>query len=201
MRARRLLAAVGAAVVLAGCTGTSGGSSAGPTLPPGVPEPSLAQLRAQTSLADCPTFGGRPPADGGLPDVSLPCLADGPEVSLAGVRGPAVVNLWASYCRECRKETPLLERAHRRAGERVKFLGVDFKDDPEPALEAAAGWGMTYPSVQDPDGDLAAGLRVPGLPMTLFVRADGTVAGRKIGEITSDRELEELLAEHLGVRL
>jgi thiol-disulfide isomerase/thioredoxin len=197
---RRPIVALCAALLLAGCTGTPGGSSTGPTVPAGVAEPSLAQLRADTAMARCPSQGDGARSSA-LPDVDLRCLADGPAVSLAALRGPAVVNLWASWCRQCVTEMPILEQVHQRASDGVTFLGVDFKDDPEPALEAAASRGVTYPSVQDPDGVLAADLKVTGLPVTLFVREDGTVAGRKDGEITSARELERLLARHLGVRL
>ncbi len=35
--------------------------------------------------------------------------------------------------------------------------------------------------------------------MTVLVRADGTIAYRKVGELASADELRRLIAEHLGV--
>ena len=44
-----------------------------------------------------------------------------------------------------------------------------------------------------------AGLRSIGLPVTLLVRADGTVAHRVDGAVDSVAGLEALISEHLGV--
>jgi hypothetical protein len=56
--------------------------------------------------------------------------------------------------------------------------------------------------VHDEDGDRTARLLgAPGPPTTLFVTADGRVAYRRIGEITSQQQLTALVRQHLGVRL
>ena len=119
---------------LAGCT-----SSARSTGFPNNPNtPDRARLVAAAKLEPCPPSSGAP-ASGGLPDVTLPCLGDGPAVHLAGLRGtPSVVNLWGSWCGPCQKETPYLARAHARLGKAVRFLGVDTADDPDSALDFAA---------------------------------------------------------------
>ena len=41
----------------------------------------------------------------------------------------------------------------------------------------AAATKMTFPSVQDPKSEVRAGLRVVGVPTTLFVSPDGSIAG------------------------
>jgi hypothetical protein len=56
--------------------------------------------------------------------------------------------------------------------------------------------------VHDEDGDLVVqrlGAYAP--PQTYFVTADGRVAGREIGEITSQQRLDDLVRRYLGVRL
>lgn len=205
---RRLLASLAVVAALtAACTGGGASEASGPDsrgdLTSGAThrgEPTVPEALAAAQLPECPSYDA-PPVDGGLPDVALDCLGKGPPMRLAGVRGPAVVNLWASWCTTCAEEMPILEGVRQRAGDRVQFVGVDFQDERLPGLMAAEVFGLRFPSAQDPDADLRAALRVTGLPVTLFVREDGTVAGRKDGAIASERELVTLLDRHLGVRL
>jgi thiol-disulfide isomerase/thioredoxin len=201
---RRLAAALLVmAALVAGCGETPaprGDAAGAATTPARAAGPTLHEALVAADLPTCPAYSDGPVA-GGLPDVELGCLGEGQPVHLAGLRGPAVVNLWASWCTTCRDEMPILDAVRSRAGERVAFLGVDFQDERVPGLQAAKVFGLRFPSTEDPDGDPRAALRVTGLPVTLFVRADGTVAGRKDGVITSEDELERLLADHLGVRL
>lgn len=167
-----------------------------------VAAPGLAALRERAGIDPCPaTDPSAPPRDDGLPSLTLPCLGGGRDVDLAHMRGdPLVVNLWAGWCGPCRKELPLFQQLHERAAERVAVIGVDFADDdPAAALGLAAASGVTYALLADPQAQLQAPLRVSGLPVTLFVAADGHVAYTKIGPISSYDELTDLVREHLGV--
>lgn len=164
-----------------------------------VDTPELAKIKAEAGMADCPR-PGTPPADGGLPDITLSCLGGGPDVNLAEIRGPAVINVWASWCGPCREELPLLARLHDTG--KVRVLGIDYQDpQPGTALELAADSGVTYPLVADPGGDTTEPLRIVGVPQTMFIRADGSIAATKRGEFDSYRELTDAVREHLGVRL
>ena len=82
----------------------------------------------------------------------------------------------------------------------MQFLGVDIKDpSPDDALRLLAGSGVRYPSLSDYSSTTKPGLRWSGPPMTVLVRADGTIAYRKVGELASADELRRLIADHLGV--
>jgi thiol-disulfide isomerase/thioredoxin len=151
-------------------------------------------------LADCPSSD---PAvalvAGGLPDITLPCLGDGPAVRLAGLRGqPTVVNLWASYCEPCRDELPLLEGlASSTSG--VRVLGIDVANEPAQALSLLTESGVHYPSVRDDASLTKSALRWTGIPMTLFVDAAGLVTHVERAPIVSADQLRSLVLTHLGV--
>lgn len=161
--------------------------------------PELAKLRNDAGIANCPRADASPAGDG-LPAITLPCLGGGPDVDLSRLRGPAVINVWASWCDPCRKELPLIARLHDTG--KVRVLGIDIEDpQPATALELAADSGVTYPSVADPAGEAKAPLRIVGVPQTMFIRADGSIAATKRGEYASYADLTADVREHLGVRL
>lgn len=203
----RLVPAVAALVlslgVLSGCAGEED-----PGLMPAVAgvevdTPELRALKKDAGIDPCPVTEPSVAAADGLPDVTLPCLGGGPDVDLAALRGPLVVNVWASWCGPCRDELPLYQRFAEQYAGRVAVLGIDFNDtQPRAALELARDSGVTYPLVADPDSAVSGpppGLVPRGLPMVVLVDADGRVVHREAREITDVAELEELVATHLGV--
>ena len=122
---------------------------------------------------------------------------------LSDLRGtPMVLNVWAAWCINCDREMPLFVDAMARAGEKVRFFGVHYKADEKYGERSAADFGVPFPSVHDEDGDkVVLALRATAPPQTLFVTADGKVAGREVGEITSQEQLDGLIDRYLGVRL
>jgi thiol-disulfide isomerase/thioredoxin len=170
-----------------------------------VDTPALRAAKAEMGMEDC-TPGTGEAVEGGLPEVTLPCLGGGPDVDLSSLRGPMVINLWQAGCVPCEKEMPVLEEFHQQYADRVALVGVDFNDvHPVSALELAARTGATYPSIADPGGDLmtedafAIGRR--GLPAFVFVDADGVVVGQDSGGVDSLAEVEDLVELHLGITL
>lgn len=150
-------------------------------------------------LDPCPPSTAGQASEGGLPDVTLQCLGDGPAVRLAGLRGePRLVNVWASWCPPCRAEMPWLQDAYA-AG--IDVLGVDAEDLPDAAGALVGELGIRYPSVFDPDNELGRAVGVTSKPITLFVSADGEVVHTQIGAFDSPERLRTLVAEQLGVTL
>lgn len=154
-------------------------------------------------LPSCPDLQHRPARSGGLPDLELPCLGAGPAVRLSDLRGtPTVLNVWAAWCTVCDQEMPVLASAMRRAGDRVRFFGVHYKAPAAYGRQSAADFGVPFPSVQDTDGDRTTlALRVQGPPTTLFYAADGSLAGRHAGAITTRTQMDQLVRRYLGVAL
>jgi thiol-disulfide isomerase/thioredoxin len=206
-RLARGLAAAVVALALVACSGGGDPSAGGATSPPDGPTTGTSSTGTGTgtgvAAAGCPTLDRAQPLADGLPDLELPCLGEGASVNLADLRGvPTVLNVWAAWCTNCDREMPLFADAVERAGERVRFFGVHYKAPRDYGLRSEVDFGVPFPSVHDEDGDLVVDkLRAYAPPQTLFVTADGVVAGRKVGEIASQRELDRLVGRYLGVRL
>jgi cytochrome c biogenesis protein CcmG/thiol:disulfide interchange protein DsbE len=155
------------------------------------------------ALPPCPELPRATPRPDGLPDAPLDCLGAGPAVRLSDLRGtPMVLNVWAAWCPNCDQEMPLLAAAQRKAGTKLRFFGVHYKAPRDYGLRSAADFGVSFPSVHDEDGDLIVrDLKAYAPPQTFFVTADGRIAGHKIGEIRSAKELAALIKTNLGVTL
>ncbi len=136
---------------------------------------------------------GRP-----APRVELPGLRGG-RVRLAELRGrPVVLNFWASWCPPCLAEMPEFERVHRRLGGRVAFLGVNQRDQPRAAEELAGRTGVTYPLAVDVAGQAFDAFGGLGMPTTVLIGADGTVADVFAGQL-DETLLRERIQAILGV--
>lgn len=160
----------------------------------------LEALRIGYGLPDCPaTDLDAGQIEGGLPKTALRCLGSGTVVNLAGLpRTPTIINLWAQWCAPCRAESPFLREAPTRL-KGVSFVGINY-DDPQPdwALEFADVVGWSYPHVMDRDKSLRGPLKVPGLPTTYFIDAEGRIAGVHAGQLESEEQLVELAHRYLG---
>lgn len=125
---------------------------------------------------------------------------DGHTSRLSNLLGNVVlINFWASWCRPCRDEAPILESAWREYRDRgVVFIGVDYLDTERDALESIAEFDITYPNGPDLRTRIAQAYRIRGVPETFFVDRAGFLRGVYIGPLTEDelrRRLEALLED------
>lgn len=117
-----------------------------------------------------------------LPAWQSDNLLGGSPIQTASLKGePFVLNVWASWCVNCRAEHPLLSEL---AGT-VPLYGLNYRDKGD----AARAWlilaGNPYRAVlADPDGKLALELGVYGTPETYLFDADGALLARHTGALT-----------------
>jgi cytochrome c biogenesis protein CcmG/thiol:disulfide interchange protein DsbE len=131
-----------------------------------------------------------------LPAATLQPFGDGRPVDLGALRGPTVVNLWASWCGPCAKELPYYQSFSEKYAGQVDVLGIDWQETrADRARTLIKKSGVTYPLVTDPGAEV----RNKYLPKLIMVDADGKVTYQKSIQITSLAELEKLVQQHLGV--
>ncbi len=122
------------------------------------------------------------------PDFTLTTFA-GSTVRLSEQRGhPVVINFWASWCPPCRAEAATLSKvaqAESAAG-RAVFIGVDVRDQGDSARRFLSDFSVPYANGPDP-GNLEASYQGIGIPYTVFIGADGTVARAWIGPLDEQR--------------
>ena len=170
----RIVAAIGALALLAGCSGSGNRG----------------------------TTDGFVSGDGSITTVDVadrekaPVLEgedlDGKALSTADYAGKTlVVNLWGPWCAPCRAEAPALEEVSKAyASKDVQFVGVVTRtNDPDWPGKFNRDHGITYPSFADQGGklELAFNDSLPTLaiPTTWIIDSEGRVAARILSKVTA----------------
>ena len=163
----------------------------------------LAQARITAALAACPAaHEGSSAGIGPVASVTLGCLADGTPVNLASMLGgkPALLNLWAYWCAPCATELPYLQEYSVRAGAAITVLTVHSDPNEGQALARLTDLSVRLPGVEDPDGRVRAAVGAPPvLPVSVLLRADGTVAEIVAKPFSSVDEIADTVRRDLGV--
>jgi cytochrome c biogenesis protein CcmG/thiol:disulfide interchange protein DsbE len=128
------------------------------------------------------------------PAFDLPLLHDPSQrLKLSDLRGqPFVLNVWGSWCPECRVEHPVITRLVE--SRRIQVFGYNLKDEPGDALGWLAQFGDPYRAViVDYDGGEALNWGIYGAPETFLVDGEGVVRWKHVGALDEDIINGELL--------
>ncbi len=141
----------------------------------------LSESEPDRQVEDSLRSGERNPA----PALELPRLSGVGAETLEDYRGQVVVlNFWASWCEPCRKESPLLERWHRRMKERQgTVLGVDVQDVTDDAREFIRQYRLSYPMLRDGEGITRETFEIIGFPETFVLDRRGRIAATSRGPV------------------
>lgn len=113
---------------------------------------------------------------------------EGGEVKFADLKGkPLLLNFWATWCPPCVEELPMIDhffKDHAANGWQVVGLAIDQPAAVRKFLEKLP---VTFPiglaGLEGTDLVKQLGNTAGGLPFTLVLNADGTVAARKMGKL------------------
>jgi thiol-disulfide isomerase/thioredoxin len=133
--------------------------------------------------------------------VLLKCLDGNSTVDIGQIKGPALVNVWGSWCGPCKDEMLIFVDFYSKYKDKVSLIGISVEEaDTQNARDFIKLYGMSWPNLNDADGSTRGTLGM-GVPITLFIDAQGRVAFRKIGVVTTIEELERDTQKYLGVQL
>ncbi|MGW3887560.1 TlpA family protein disulfide reductase [Micromonospora chokoriensis] len=196
-------------LAVAGCTADKAGDE---------PAPRPAAAERPSPFRDCATLGTAPtaaatpgsgtktpgttaPVAGGqaLPELTLSCFTGGAPVALRSVAGPAVINVWASWCPPCRKELPAFQRLSQRTTGQLQVVGVNSRDSRSGAQSIGEDFGVRFPILVDQGEALQRELKRNAIPLTLFVDADGRIRHIDATGALDDAQLAKLVRQHLGL--
>ncbi len=97
-------------------------------------------------------------------------------------KGPALINVWATWCPTCKAEHEALNELSNRG---VKIYGIDYQDDPVKADKWLRDLGNPYLlTIEDRKGRIGFDFGVYAAPETYFIDADGIVTYRHTGEVS-----------------
>ena len=154
----------------------------------------LAASACSATPGDSPQQTSKPAAKKQLPDVTLPALGAGSDIDLGALKGPAVVNIWASWCKPCKRELPIYAAFARKHAGKVAVLGVDYQDSKkDQALSMLRTAKADYPVAYAFDGET----RAFALPKLILLDAAGKTTYAEYVEIKSLDQLEKIVAANL----
>lgn len=123
------------------------------------------------------------------PDITLNTI-DGKPFELKDLRGRYVVlDFWASWCPDCRKDSPFIMLLYKKFGAKgVAFVGVSFDKNFEAWKNGVAKLGIEYTQVNDlkpmRESPVAKAYHIGWIPTIYVIDPQGKVA---LATVVSDK--------------
>ncbi len=140
---------------------------------------------------------GKPAPAFSLPSVANPDVEVGTDDMLGKL---SLMNVWGTWCVECRYEHDFLLELAETSG--IPIYGLNLKDERDAALEWLGTLGNPYvASAADVDGYVAVDWGVYGAPETFLIDRDGTILHKHISPLTPviwERDFMPIVREKCG---
>jgi len=135
------------------------------------------------------------------PNFTLKTL-DGKKIySMKNFKGEVVLlNLWASWCKGCKKEMPEFVALQKSYKKGFKLVTVNLDDSPEKAekflasVEKKTGMKIPFISLYDPKKSLAKAYQCSAMPSSYLIDKQGKIRNIIVGSLNAD-EIEQLKLE------
>ena len=132
--------------------------------------------------------------------VPLECLGGGSAIAADSIRGPALINVWGTWCEPCKQELPHLAHFLAKYSDQVGLVGIAVEEKSmESVRKFVQSQGISWPILYDATG-ATRGKFGMGVPVTWLVDESGTVVYKKYGPFKSTEEIELAAIKYLGVK-
>ena len=122
---------------------------------------------------------------------------EGGTLSLSSLKGKTVVlDFWASWCPDCRKDAPKIVRLFKEYHQKgIEFVGISMDTDVEAWQKAVKQYGIEYPQASElkkfKETDIAKSYGIKWIPSIVVIGPDGKVL---LSTVLSEK-VEKLLSE------
>ena len=156
-----------------------------------VPDSEVSPIESQTEsieLGDASSESSEQVTDEQFsPNFTLNNL-DGDRISLSDYRGKkaVIVDFWASWCPNCRRDMPVMQKLYEEYGDQVEVIAVNLQESKSKVEKFVDSQGFTYPILLDPAGSAA---RLYGVNYTNFhvlIDKDGYFVKSVPGDISEN---------------
>lgn len=119
---------------------------------------------------------------------------DGNKVSLSDLlKGKEVIlNFWASWCPECRKETAILNEIAKKYKDKIEVVGINIRESKEDVQSFIDSKGIGYKMLFDTNGKTARQYGVFGVPVNVLINKEGLIKNLNI----DIRQIENYLRQN-----
>ena len=136
--------------------------------------------------------------------LQMQCLDGSSNINFHSIKGPIIVNVWASWCEGCKEEMPYFIDLYANPvfkNSEIKLLGIDVDEkNAESGPNFIKSYGMSWPHLEDVDGrsKIVFG---PGVPVTYFLDKSGEIIHKHIGAFLSKAQLYKAVEKYFEVKL
>ncbi len=123
-------------------------------------------------------------SSGAAIDFTLPRL-DGGNISLAEYRGdkPVVLDFWASWCHNCRRDMPKLSKMYDKYSDQVEVIGVNLREPASTASGFVNNQNISFPIAMDSRGTVSNSYGIRFTNTHILIDKEGNIVKTIPGDI------------------
>ena len=126
------------------------------------------------------------------PDFSAK-LNNGETFSLSDAKGQVILlNFWATWCSNCVKEMPAIEKLYEEYSDQITIIGVNVGEDKDTVDTFVEAKNYPFPIAYDTDSEISNLYPSAGIPYTVIIGKDGLVTETFLGAKDADSQYTKL---------
>lgn len=120
-------------------------------------------------------------------------LNNGETFTLSDKKGQVILlNFWATWCSNCVKEMPAIEKLYEEYGDQVVIIGVNVGEDESTVDAFIDTKNYTFPIAYDTESSISNLYPSAGIPYTVIIGKDGLVTETFLGAKDADSQYTKL---------